>query len=171
MLGGTVTPSNDPLYELLVRSQKCEKAMSSLVKRFGVESCEWALNRVRAEHIENNRSGRKKDFDLAALRDVWIFVESGKLQTRQSANAFCKRAIFRWASIGLGGRKITKEVSGETLRRRYQQAVAFLEEETESTRKLAKMRGEDPSQAVSEVEKWWRRALADQLPALCGKAA
>jgi hypothetical protein len=169
--GGSMTPPDDPLYEHLVRSQKCKKAMASLAKRFGIESLEWALLQVRAEYAENHRPGRKKDFDINALRDIWIYVESGKLRTDLSTNSLCKRAKFQWASIGTGGVKITKEISGPTLRRRYQEAVAFLEKESASVKELAEIRGEEPADRVSEIEMWWRRALNDYHAALCGKAA
>ena len=164
-----MTQPDDPLYEHLVRSQKCKKAVASLIKRFGVKIFEWAADQVRAENAKNKQSGRNKDFDDNALRDVWIYVESGKRQSGQSASKFCKHATFQWVSIGPGGVKIIKEIRGETLRRRYQEAVAYLRRESAPYKKQAKLRGSNPSTpSVSPVELWWRRALREYLNTLSG---
>lgn len=120
--------------------------MAALVKSHGLDSCRWALDQIRTEMVEAEQLGmhpvgRKKDYDVDALRDVWVFVESGRALNKQTIDAFCKKARFMWVEGGSSNVKVQKEISGATLRRRYYDAARYLKD------------------ASAPVEKFWRRLV------------
>jgi len=162
----------DALIDHLTRSQACKKTLSSLVKRYGIETCDWALHQLREDAPKASRAGRKVDFEVDALRDIWLFVEVGKSQTGESANAFCRRAICRWVTPGVKGATVTKELHGQTLRRRYHEAATFLRATSAPFENFAKRRDKASATArISPTETWWRKLLAEQLARLSGNQA
>jgi hypothetical protein len=107
--------------------------------------------------------------------NVWIFVHVGMARTGLSALQYCKRAKFHWISGGAllppeqasretGRVIVSHKARGETLRRRYQEAVAFLRSESKPYRELRE-RGFRSSALgpISPTEEWWRRELESAL--------
>lgn len=132
--------------------------MAALVKSRGLDNCQWALDQIRAEMDESeqhgiHRVGRKKDYDVDTLRDVWVFVESRRALRKQTVDAFCKKARFWWVEGGSGNVKARKEISGATLRRRYYEAAGYLED------------------ATAPVKKFWRQLVEKEITQLSGKDA
>jgi hypothetical protein len=125
-----------------------------------------------AEHTTKHRPGRKTEFSPDHLRDIWLFVETGRSRYKQSAYAFCNRARFEWISVEKAGTHITKTIDKATLRRRYQQAVALLRAEAALYRRIAEFKRLPKSEdAISPLEKWWRKLLDERIGAeLSGNA-
>jgi len=130
--------------------------MAALVKSHGLDSCQWALDQIRidmaeAEKLGAHAVGRKKDYDADALRDVWVFVEAGRALNKRTVKAFCANARFMWVEGGSRGVKVSKEIGGETLRRRYQDAARYMQD------------------ASAPVKKFWRQLAENRIAQLSGK--
>ena len=161
-------PQNISFEDWIARSNKCRRSMTSLVKRFGVETCEWALNVIATEMKSSKHGpGRKVEIPLDRLRDIWVFVEAGRILRKTSVNAFCSQAKFSWYSVGgPKGAQVLKSIKGATLRRRYHDAAARLAAETESWRKSAALHGSlRAEETISPIENWWRSLVKEQVDA------
>jgi len=75
--------------------------MASLVKRFSVETCEWALDQVRGERADANRVGRKEYSKPNALRDVWN--GSGPHINNVELGRFGRNRSNVWGYAGVNG--------------------------------------------------------------------
>ena len=95
--------------------------------------------------------------------EVWLFVEEGKARMRLSVNAFCKVGSFTWYTAGAGDPKANKVLAGETLRRRYQQAVTWMKAESEPYKKQAALGSRDFASGTSPTEEWLRKELRERL--------
>jgi hypothetical protein len=102
--------------------------------------------------------------------ETWLFVEEGRRRLGLSANAFCLRAHLKWVTQGITepvekAQYPDKRVARETLRRRYQEACAFLREENRPYRAAKDLLGTQNSQfdGISPTEKWWRQVLEQRL--------
>lgn len=131
-----------------------------------------------ADHAPDRRGkkrGRKLHYSSQQLLDIWLYVQVGMARTDLSALQFCKKRSYYWASSGqllspeqakrgTGRVVISHMAHGETLRRRYQEAVAFLRAESEPYRRLWKMGVRSRVfGAVSPTEGWWQRELKARL--------
>ena len=147
----------------------------SLISDLGVG---WPiLNRARA--LRNSQTapvaGRPRNYDAQELMDVWLHVRVGMARTGLSAFQFCKRRRFYWleggrllpveqASRETGRVAVNHLAHGETLRRRYQEAVAFLRAESVPYRRIREL-GYYSQRfgSKSPTEEWWESELKAAL--------
>jgi hypothetical protein len=123
-------------------------------------------------------AGRPKHFDIAALRDVWVYVQSWAIITKWPISRICdaKNASFSWYAAGIPdcdrGLRLEHQVDHETLRRRYYEAVRFLKAESESYRKLRSMKFTSLAlREVSATERWWRQLRDENVARIKNTAA
>jgi hypothetical protein len=126
----------------------------------------------------SREAGRPKHFDTAALRDVWVYVQSWAIITKWPISRICdaKNASFSWYAAGIPdydkGRKPKHQVDRDTLRRRYYEAVQFLKAESEPYKKLREMGYVSSAFGdVSPVEEWWRRLRDENVARIENSAA
>ena len=130
---------------------------------------------LRPPGARQEKRGRKQRYSMQQLMDVWLYVQEGMARTGLSAFQFCRKGEFNWlvagrllppyqASKQTGRLVIGHAAHGETLRRRYQEAVAVLQAESETCRRFQEMglRSRVFS-AQSPIEEWWRRELQARI--------
>jgi hypothetical protein len=88
-----------------------------------------------------------------------------------SVNAFCKDTKFAWVTGATGPHEfgddlmIAKRAQADTLRRRYQEAVAYLKKSSEPYKRLKAMLAVPHAlhDGISPLEKWWDQLLEERL--------
>ncbi len=142
----------------------CHKYMARAVKRYGFQICLVALDACRWSVPQKKSRGCPKHYEYQALMLVWLYVQEGIERHRLSVNQFCKKGEFAWYESGPTGFSVSKQITGPTLRRRYQEAVTFLRRETEPYRRLKELKIRSIFQLDgSPVELFWRDELARRL--------
>lgn len=151
------------------RERHCLELMQRHVEQFGYKASSDALRKIGSQPAKPTKtSGRPVEFDYGKLMELWLYVEEGRARLDLSVQAFCKsnEAEFSWFTGGLPAGHpeyddpISKVIKGETLRRRYNEAVAFLKSDAELRTSSSKNRIAFPSQPVAMI---WQAELQRRL--------
>jgi len=146
--------------------------MGKLVEQFGYHACAEALNRIGARPATSpKRAGRPVEFDYGKCMELWLYVEEGCARLGLSVQAFCKhkKAEFVWFTGGLPQdhseykRPFSKIIKGDTLRRRYNEAVAFLKSDTDLRARRSTAQDAFPGAQDHSLEKVWNEELRQRL--------
>ena len=111
-----------------------------------------------ARRIQASRkpAGRPTTFDAHHLIDVWLFVKEGTDALNLSIKEFCKRGTFNWYTTQAQAPFISTihSIKGETLRRRYQDAVRMLKNEAAIYAPEKALPGSKAPSGRSPLEEW-----------------
>lgn len=149
------------------QERHCVSEMEKLVTQFGYGNCFDALHKIglRPSRPPKTR-GRNAEFNYSKLMEIWLFVEEGRARKSLSVHAFCKDAEFSWFTSGLPEdhpefkSPISKVIKSQTLRRRYNEAVALLKSDAELRRSGSERRNAFPPQTLEEI---WQEELQRRL--------
>lgn len=172
-----MTPSNHQTAEDR-RALRLRNAIRRLLNSYGADDIFWTLNQELKRRTEPPKKvGQPKFFDEEALMHVWVYVRKMMRLHRLSAIKACRQGSFSWIQGGGGRVKVLRTIRGATLRRRYQEAEAFIRRESEVYWFLEQGRligrGEQLIRTPSPTEAWWNKLLDEQLreEGLCEKSA